>query len=62
MRFTAAFLLAALGWGRAHGQTLNCDLREYRPAAGIKAESAAGGLRVTAAPGTTAPVESVTIP
>src|SRR5262249_11116425 len=36
-----------IGWSIAFGQNLNCDLHEYKPADGLKAESADGGLRVS---------------
>ena len=39
------FLLALLASSTVRGQ--NCDLQEYKPIDGLRAESAAGGLRVT---------------
>ena len=47
MRLHRYFLFAMLGWSAAQCQTPNCDFRQYKAAAGLKAEATESGLQVT---------------
>src|SRR6202158_3427671 len=44
---SAVLFFLALGCGAAQCQSLNCDLREYKPVDGLTAQVAAGTLQVT---------------
>ena len=40
-------LLAAAGLAQAQGQSLNCDLKEYKPLDGLQAQMSSGRLQIT---------------
>lgn len=46
MKLRRACLLSAVAWSATYGQSLNCDLQEYKAAPGLKAESTAAGFQL----------------
>lgn len=47
MKRVRSLLLIAFGAAVAQCQSFDCDLREYRPAPGLSAAMASGGLQFT---------------